>query len=219
MTWTPTNIGLAISAVVVFIIGIVVYVGINIWAKKIRNNFINKSRQETLIKIESLRNDIGTLPFELKDKLKSKTDDLDIEGIINTVYLNKYQDVLVISENDIFPNIAISEKTTAKNYYLINNFDFDKFTKIRDNNPEDVTKPLFLYNNELLDLIVVFKENKNIFDLYKDYFNKLNKDGMLVFNLKKIKNSEINNLINELKTKNIKYEVSYITNKYLFIVK
>ncbi|QKT05581.1 BC85_0335 family putative methyltransferase [Mycoplasma sp. OR1901] len=219
MKWTPTNIGLAISAIVVFVIGILVYIGINIWAKKVRNNFINKSRQETLIKIESMRNDIGTLPFELKEKIKSKTDDLDIEGIINTIYINKYQDILVISENDIFPNIAINEKTQAKNYYLMNDFDFEKFTELRDSNHEDITKPLFLYNNELLDLVAVFKSNININDLYKDYFNKLNKDGMLVINLKKTKKSDLNVLVNELKSKNIKYEVSYITNKYLFIVK
>ncbi|MGZ9756301.1 BC85_0335 family putative methyltransferase [Mycoplasma sp. 4423] len=214
-----TITGLWVSAVVVFVVGIGIYIGLQIYARYIRKKYVQKSQKQTQIQIQTLRNDIGTLPYILKDEFKSKADDLDIEGLINTFYINKYTSLLVISKNDLFPFACMVEKVKLAGYYDLDEFDFIKYNEVRRKLPDQFMQPVLPYNNENIDFVAVFNSDKNLNTLYENHYPNLNAKGMLAINLKKYKNSEILELDKKLKDKNIKHEVSYITNRFLFIVK
>lgn len=210
---------LIISAIVVFILGIGLYISLQIWAKKYRQKFVLKSQQEALMKIQSMRNDVGILPFHLKEEFKSKSDDIDIEGLINTFYINKYNSLLILSSNDLFNFVALCEKVKKTSYYLPNEFDFKTFNKVRMKLPNEFQQEITPYENQVIDFVAVFKSNLEIQEIYNNYFSNLNENGMIAICLKYYKNKDILNLINILKNQNINHEISYFSNKFLIIVK
>ncbi|WP_051789182.1 BC85_0335 family putative methyltransferase [Mycoplasma buteonis] len=209
---------LTISAIVIVLLGLIVYISIIIWAKKTRKKYQTKAMQEALIKIESMRNDVGVLPFHLKKVFKSKTNDYDIEGCINTVYQNHYQKVLCISE-DLYTFAAISLKTENKIYYYLPEFDFHTYSQAQLDSDNKINKAISPFENQALDFVVCWSSKTNIQDLFEKFYPNLNPKGMIAIRMKDYPKKDLNSLINSLKLTNKKFDASYFGTKFLFIVK
>ncbi|QNM93380.1 hypothetical protein H9M94_02005 [Mycoplasma sp. Pen4] len=211
--------GLAISAYVVFALGILIYIGVNIYARKIRNKYLKKSQEESMIQLQQLRNGIGELPFQIKDHLKSKAVDLDVEGIINTIYQNKYKNVLIISENDLFPNVAVASKCPETQfYYQYGSFDVDKYREIQNEFPDETENIILPYSGNQIDFVVVVNTSNNINELYDQVLPKLAENGMFIVDWKQNKTTELKKLLGHLKLTGKTHEVSFLSSKYLFVV-
>ncbi|WP_036458834.1 BC85_0335 family putative methyltransferase [Mycoplasma leonicaptivi] len=216
---TKTQIGLMISAIIIFVLGISIYIGILIYVKKYTKKYIAKSQAEALEQIRSIRNELGLLPFQLQEDFPSKTEGIDIEGVINTIILNNYAKNLIIAKNDEFSFACVNQKINLPLFYDIDEFEFDKYTKIRYKKAKEFPNEIKPYDFGDLDFVGVFSSNKKMFDLFDQFYEKLNDKGMLLISLKNFKRKEINNLLNDLKIKKISYEISYFSTRFLFIVK
>lgn len=209
---------LMVSAIVVFVLGIAIYIGLNIYSRKIRKKYLAKAQAEALVQIESLRSELGVLPFDIKDFLKSKANDLDIEGIINTIYQNHYQNCLIIDEKDMFPIVAIDSKTKSNIYYLNSCLNKDLYDKVKENFGNEAGKGIIEYKDQELDFVAILRTEQDINDLYDKYVHKMQK-GMCIINFDNAKRPEIKRLISLLRMSSIPYEVSFLSSKFLFIVK
>ncbi|TNK98603.1 hypothetical protein C4M98_01100, partial [Mycoplasmopsis pullorum] len=78
---------LTISIFVALIIGFGIYGILFYKAKKMQKDLVRKSEQETYHTLLKIRENIGEIPIQLKNALKSKTDDWDFEFNLNTIYL------------------------------------------------------------------------------------------------------------------------------------
>ncbi|WP_426461440.1 BC85_0335 family putative methyltransferase [Mycoplasma hafezii] len=214
-----TSLALTISAIVIVILALVVYFGIWFWARKTRRKFENEAVREAKIKIESLRTDTGILPQNLKKYYGSKENDYDVEGTINTVYQNDYQDVLVLSSNDLYPFACVSIKTKNPIYYDVKEFDYPKFSQSQIDNPNDFHLPIKGYDNQSLDFIAIFSTKQNLNDIFDGLYSKLNPKGMIAIKMNNFPKKELNLLITHLKYSKIKFDASYFGTKFLFIVK
>ncbi|QCZ36805.1 BC85_0335 family putative methyltransferase [Mycoplasma nasistruthionis] len=214
-----TKLALWISAIVVLILGISTYVVLALISRRIRKKYLEKSQAETMIQIQSMRNDLGTLPFDLKDHFKSKALDLDIEGLINTIYQNSYSKVLVLSTKDQFYISAIANKVKATVYYDALEIDLPKINEAKENFPADFPNQIHLLEQEKLDFIAIEGTNQDLNDLFDKYYSQLNTNGMIAISYANNPKPEIKKLISHLKLIGITYEVSYLSSKYLFIVK
>ncbi|WLP85623.1 BC85_0335 family putative methyltransferase [Mycoplasma seminis] len=212
-----TRLALIISAVVIFILGMGSYIALNIIGKKMRQKMLKKSQEEAMIQIQALRNDIGELPFQMKDYLKSKANDIDVEGIINTVFRNDYKNVMIVSHNDLFPNVAVAQKTKAQNYVYAKETKLEKLEDLKRQFPEEFPKNIQLHVDEPLDLLVIMNAQGDINDIYDDLSKKVH-NGMILVSYDNPR-GEIKRLISYLKLMNLTHEISYISSKYLFIVK
>ncbi|QDF65084.1 hypothetical protein FIV53_02160 [Mycoplasma nasistruthionis] len=166
-----------------------------------------------------MRNDLGTLPFDLKDHFKSKALDLDIEGLINTIYQNSYSKVLILSTKDPFYISAIANKVKATVYYDALEIDLPKINEAKENFPADFPNQIHLLGDQKLDFIAIEGTNQDLNDLFDKYYSQLNSNGMIAISYANNSKSEIKKLISHLKLTGITYEVSYLSSKYLFIVK
>ncbi|WP_416374345.1 BC85_0335 family putative methyltransferase [Mycoplasmopsis cynos] len=75
------------------------------------------------------------------------------------------------------------------------------------------------YNGQNLDFVGVFRSNYSIEEIFEKYYSILNPNGMIMVLLKNYSKRSLNTIIQTLKSKNINYEVSYISSKFLFISK
>ncbi|MHA0273034.1 BC85_0335 family putative methyltransferase [Mycoplasma sp. 48589B] len=211
------KLGLGISAVVIAVLGIAFYIVMQVLAKKMRNKVLKKSQDEAMIQIQALRNDIGELPYELKDYLKSNANDIDIEGIINTIFRNDYKNVVIVNEKDLFPIAAIAGKVNAQTYVYAKEVDYSKLEDLRLKFPDHFPNEIKVYDNEEVDCLIVMNAKGDINDIYDAFIKKLKK-GMVLISFNNPK-SEIKRMISYLKMTDMPYEISYISSKYLFIVK
>ncbi|WP_117275684.1 BC85_0335 family putative methyltransferase [Mycoplasmopsis edwardii] len=208
---------LGISAIVAFVIGFGIYFGIIIWTKRYTKKYVEKAQREAIEQIRSLRNEIGILPFELENYFKNKVNAYDIEGIINTVFLNKYNSKLIIANNEEFSFACVSLKTNGETYYEVDEFDLEKYNKARLEKPELFPNQISMYQGQNIDFLGVFESKQSLDDLFNNYFDKLNENGMLAISLKKYSRKDLSNLLETLKHKKIQHEISYISTRFLFI--
>ncbi|MFV8401143.1 BC85_0335 family putative methyltransferase [Mycoplasma sp. 005V] len=214
---SEARMALAISAVILAVLGLAVYITMQVLARKMRNKMLKKTQEEAMIQIQALRNNIGELPYELKDYLKSSSNDLDIEGIINTIYRNEYKNIVIINQKDLFPVAAIAGKVKANTYVYDKEVQYDNLEDLRLKFPDHFPNPINLYNGEEIDCLVIMNAKGDINDIF-DKFNKKLHKGMILVSFANPK-SEVKRMISYLKMTDMPYEVSYISSKYLFIVK
>ncbi|MFV8413977.1 BC85_0335 family putative methyltransferase [Mycoplasma sp. Sp48II] len=211
------RVALGVSALVLVIIGFAIYIVMQVLAKKMRNKMLKKTQEEAMIQIQALRNDLGELPYELKDYLKSKANDIDIEGIINTIYRNEYKNVLVVNNQDLFPIVAIAQKIKGQTYVYSKEIQYDKLEDLRLKFPDHFPNEIKLYDDSEIDCLILMNAKGDINDIFDKLSKKLHK-GMILVSFANPK-SEMKRMISYLKMTDMPYEVSYISSKYLFIVK
>ncbi|WP_223213752.1 BC85_0335 family putative methyltransferase [Mycoplasmopsis bovirhinis] len=208
---------LIISAVIAIAVGFSVYIGILIWTKKYTKKYVQKLQRESFEQIKSLRNDIGILPFELENYFKNNINPYDIEGMINTVFINKYYDKLILANNHEFAFSCLAIKTQGKTYYDVQNLDLPKLNQAVLKHPDLYQDNINLYNEQNLDFIGVFDSTYNLETIFNKFYHKLNESGMICIRLQNISRKELNNFSLFLKNKKINFEISYFSTRFLFI--
>ncbi|TNK81816.1 hypothetical protein C4M97_00100 [Mycoplasmopsis pullorum] len=211
---------LTISIFVALIIGFGIYGILFYKAKKMQKDLVRKSEQETYHTLLKIRENIGEIPIQLKNALKSKTDDWDFEFNLNTIYLNNYQSILCISNDDLYVFAGLQEMSKRPFFYYESEFDFDKWNDlVTQDNPKLVSIKPLSYGNQKLDLVLVYGTKMDNLEVYKNFFNQLNHNGMLVINQKFQKRSELNQFLKYLNNEKVNYEIVWHKNKFLYISK
>lgn len=209
---------LIISAIVVFILGISIGMFLIFKAKSMQKKLIKEydsKIQEDIIKI---REKYGELPAHLSELFPCKIDKLDVEFMIQTICRNNYEKTLIISD-ELYSFATAQEVTKKSLYYIPEFFDGSKWNEVINSNDKDIInfKPI-KYNEENLDLIIVFKDI-DPYSIYKKMYSKLNKNGMIIIKFSKTNKQEFTLLENELYNNGIPHEFSFVKTKYLFIRK
>ncbi|QGZ97771.1 hypothetical protein GE118_03070 [Mycoplasma sp. NEAQ87857] len=216
---STTRTWLIVSAIVVFVIAISFYIGVVIWSKKLRKKMNLQAQKEAMIQIENIRNDVGVLPLEIQDYLKAKDNLYDIEGAINTVYRNNYQNVLVLAKDHLFSFASISSKTKNPIFYDINDLDYQTFSKIQLEFASEFSNVVKAYQDQELDLVIAYSCNMLPSEIYDKYFPKLINNGMMIIKYDKKHKKDFNALAMNLQAANLDYEFNYFGTKFLFIAK
>ncbi|MEE3928162.1 hypothetical protein V2E24_01040 [Mycoplasmopsis ciconiae] len=213
------KLALGISAIVVFCLGFLVYFGILIKVRLIRKKYIHQDEQKLLMQLQQIRDDLGTLPYTLKEAFGSKAQDWDIEFLINTIYLNNYQNVLLVSKYDNFVFAAISEKTKKSLFYLPDYFNGLNWNETVEKFPTQFHHQPKIYSQQDLDCAIFYDGFNSNLEIFNNYYQKLNDNGLLIINQKNIPSKELKLFIATLKEKQIKWEIVFYKQKYLYIKK
>lgn len=224
---TPLGIGLLVSAIIVFLIGISVVIITFLKAKKIRKEIEQKTKEATEQAILRIKgSELGETPSFINEAFKSCLDELDILHLINTIYLNNAKEVLLIGnnlENEYLTfknmtqaNIALDESEKVINKSKWN----DAVLKFPDKIKE---APLFFNFKKdeprNFDLIYVLNSNQSNINIFDNYFKLLNEDGMILVLQNEETKRDLRIIKKDLKFKNIPYEVSKNKGLFLYIVK
>lgn len=208
------------SMIAVIVIAAISIILIKLKIKKLQAKYLNQDREQTYLMLQNLRNDIGQLPFDLKDYLKNDYKPYDIEAVINTIYTNNFQSTLIIDNQDSFLSSVVSNKTKRKIYYL-NEYDFsEQLKETISKYPQDLENTnLISYSQNMLDFVVIFKNNKTLMELFDTYFDFMISKSMMMILTDNYSKKELVKFVKHIKTLGLTYEISYVESKFLYIVK
>ncbi|EFF41232.1 BC85_0335 family putative methyltransferase [Mycoplasmopsis alligatoris] len=210
---------LIVSAIVFVIFSWTLVIAFRIKAQKMRKKILQEESRKTFEELSSLRSDMGTLPYKIKDYLKSKVDDYDLESFINTFYKNNYKTSLIDYEQDIFALTAFQEKTKSFAYFNSETFNIIQWNDLVEKFKDSINYTPRVYNNEKVDLIIVKSKNISNHEIFKKYYSNLNLNGMLIIDQKNQSSHDKKIITNHLKDQNIVFEFSHVKSQFLYIVK
>ncbi|WP_029906004.1 BC85_0335 family putative methyltransferase [Mycoplasmopsis opalescens] len=212
---------LIVSIPIVASIGIITFIITTIKAKKIQNDYRHKDIiKAKAIAMEKRGDNYGVLPYYLKEFFNSKIDDLDIENLINTTYLNNSQNVLVIGEKVNFEVATLIQYSDSKIFTTPKSLDILSWNAAVLKFREDFKSPLnFDEETNTYDLIIALNTNDSIENVYQKNFDRLNKNSMLIISLRPEQIKEARSFAKGLKLAEIRYEISAIKQHFLYIVK
>lgn len=219
------KIALWISVGVVGFLGISAFIISLVKVKKIKDKYLNDKDALAKKQLIELRGDNwGKLPYELKEFYNSKTNDIDVDSWINTVFLNDYKTLLIASKNLDYELVCLNLLSPAKITINKNIFDESKYTQACEINTELSNKKIsVLSQNEIkdskFDLIYATNIIENNTDIFANCFNLLNNNGMLVIRQDDTNKAKLRELISDLKFAQVTYEVSSVASKFIYIVK
>ncbi|VEU60780.1 Uncharacterised protein [Mycoplasmopsis bovigenitalium] len=219
------KIALWVSVGVVGFLGISAFIISLVKVKKIKDKYINDKDALAKKQLIELRGENwGKLPYELKEFYNSKTNDNDIDSWINTVFLNDYKTLLIASKNLDYELVCLNLLSPSKITINKNNFDENKYAQACKINTELSNKKIsVLSQNEIkdskFDLIYATNIIENNTDIFANYFNLLNNNGMLVIRQDDTNKAKLRDLISDLKFAQVTYEVSSVASKFIYIVK
>ncbi|WP_406614544.1 BC85_0335 family putative methyltransferase [Mycoplasma corogypsi] len=213
------QIGLVASAIVFMILAFGFYIGVHIWARYYRRKTKGQLDRETLIKMDSLKNQTGELPMNLYKYFCSQANLFDIEGIINTVFNNGYKGVLVINNSDLFPLSAIAQKIKSNVFYKMVDFDYDLFQNAKEKFPEEFKDNIFEYSNQKVDLVYIAHAGSSILDEFNLSFEHLSENGMIIVSYQDTLNADMKSFVQYLIDKSIRHEIDFFGTKLIFITK
>ncbi|WP_416738097.1 BC85_0335 family putative methyltransferase [Mycoplasmopsis meleagridis] len=219
---SSVKIGLIISIFVVVSIGALVYLIMFLKSKKIRKQILDEQTKKAHETILELRGEnLAKAPLELKKFFKNKIDDFDLEDLINTTYLNKAENTLIIGQNIEYEIATLLFLGWGNFDILKDKFNVEKWNEAVLNYPDFFPKkPNFIRQiDKNYNLIFAINSADSNFNIYKKYFLKLEPNGMLVIIQNGQNKSDIKALTRELKINSITYEISHVKNKFLYIVK
>lgn len=134
--WLSISIGIA------FFIALLSIIITWIIIRRTRNRYFAKAQQEAWNQINKLREDVGQLDFSLIELFKTKANAFDIEGILNTIYQNNFENSLIISYKDHFPFYSINNKNKKNTLYLETEFDSYSWDYIKEKVPNKFEKDI-----------------------------------------------------------------------------
>ncbi|WP_027120651.1 BC85_0335 family putative methyltransferase [Mycoplasmopsis lipofaciens] len=223
MNWIRTS--LIISMVVVILIAMIVYLILFLKTKKLRKIINDEQQRQAHEAILAIRGEeLGKMPFELKKYLKNKSDDHDLENLINTIYLNKAQNVLLLGKNINYELVVLLTQTNANIYVYKNSLNIKTWNSAVLEFPNLFTKtPIFIDNtsiaNQTFDLIYDWDSDLTCLELLSQNQTYLKEKGMFVALVNSIKKQDIKTTSKILKNQQVIYEISYVKNQFLYVVK
>ncbi|UUD36462.1 hypothetical protein NPA08_01345 [Mycoplasmopsis citelli] len=178
---TKTQIGLFISMGVVALIALILVLFLRWKIKKIKQQYLNQDREQTYLMLQRLRNDLGELPFNLKDHLKNDYKPYDIEAVINTIFTNDFNSILIIDNKDVFLQAVVSAKTKRKMYFLKEYNFYPQYLELLKKYPDELQESnLFEYNGQSLNFVAVFNNNYSLEEVFEKYFKVLENQSMMM---------------------------------------
>ncbi|VEU74940.1 Uncharacterised protein [Mycoplasmopsis citelli] len=217
---TKTQIGLFISMGVVALIALILVLFLRWKIKKIKQQYLNQDREQTYLMLQRLRNDLGELPFNLKDHLKNDYKPYDIEAVINTIFTNDFNSILIIDNKDVFLQAVVSAKTKRKMYFLKEYNFYPQYLELLEKYPDELQESnLFEYNGQSLNFVAVFNNNYSLEEVFEKYFKVLENQSMMMILTTNYRKKELVNFVKLIKKTNLLYEISYVESKFLYIVK
>ncbi|QBF34757.1 hypothetical protein EG856_02405 [Mycoplasmopsis phocirhinis] len=213
------------SIFVVAFIGVGAHFWSRIKVRKIKQKYQSEEDKKNQQKLQQLRGeDLGTLPYDLKKFFASKSDDYDVENLINTVFLNNSQEVLFVSAYLEFELATILIKTNANVSIIKQNLDINLWNNAVLNFPQYFSKKINIktyneFKQHKFNLIFASNLSQSNLDLFEQFYSMLQDNAMLIIRQDKQKNSDLKNLVSTLKLSGITYEVSSIKSQFIYIVK
>ncbi|WP_029512548.1 BC85_0335 family putative methyltransferase [Mycoplasmopsis iners] len=217
---------LLVSIFVVMAIGAIVYLTMFVKAKKIKRKLVDEEIRQANEAIDRLRGeDLEPIPMELKNILKPNIDDLDLDNIVNTSYINQAENNLFIGQNVEYEYAIMQYLGYGKNYIFKSDFNGKLWNQAVLTYPNCFKKPVEFINEEEIkqgkkfNLIVAINSQISNYEIFENYYNNLATKGMLIVVQNKITKGDLRLLAKHLKNEKIIYEISQIKNKFLYIVK
>lgn len=212
------KLGLIISAIVVFVVGLSIGMFLILKAKKMQKKLISDYDSKMQDEIVKIREKYGELPASFSELFPCKIDTLDIEFMIQTICRNNYEKNLIVSD-ELYSFATAQEVAKKSLYYIPEFFDAEKWNEVANKTENKIInyKPIE-YNEENLDSVIVFNDI-DPFSIYKKMYLKLNKNGMIIIKYSKTNKQGFALLKSELENNKIPHEYSFVKTKYLFIKK
>lgn len=146
----------------------------------------------------------------------------DLEWIASTIKINNYKNIWLFGNNIETPLLLIQEAIKQNIHIDKNDISIKNWNEKVKQYPNLFSMTVNFLDNQTsnLDLIIFLQKNIKLKDIFNEYHKKLRSEGMIMVLLNRYSSDEIKILTNELKLKNIKFEISYAKkSKFLYIVK
>ncbi|VEU78089.1 BC85_0335 family putative methyltransferase [Mycoplasmopsis columbinasalis] len=214
--------GLLASAIVIVVLAIIICTILFLKVKRIKSDLLAKEKQEAKrIILETRGEEFGFLPDELRPYLVPKIKDEDLEHIVNTTYVNYAESALLIGSNVEFEYASLNHCGYGETAWLPEKIDKENWNRAVLDFPEFFKKPPKILKEEVgeYNLIIVANATQANLYYYKNYYQNLRPNGMLIIIQNSTSLKTLKELTALLKTENIRYEVSPVKSKFLYIVK
>ncbi|AKB11116.1 BC85_0335 family putative methyltransferase [Mycoplasmopsis synoviae] len=211
--WLSISIGIA------FFIALLSIIITWIIIRRTRNRYFAKTQQEAWNQINKLREDVGQLDFSLIELFKTKANAFDIEGILNTIYQNNFENSLIISYKDHFPFYSINNKNKKNTLYLETEFDSYSWDYIKEKVPNKFEKDIKKYDEKSpLNMLAIFSSKNNPIEIFNKLKDKFTNDSLVIIKHSILTKREVKELIAYAKDHKFLYEISPFGTKYFFMV-
>ncbi|MBN0970935.1 BC85_0335 family putative methyltransferase [Mycoplasma phocoeninasale] len=175
--------GLAISMIVVLIIAIAILIATLVIKKRLVKKITNPDEQAELAKLKIKNPNYGIVLNGIKKYYENAiANDFFVAFLINTIYLNKYQNILINDKNDY---LAISSAALASSNVLYDNSGNKNLIKYQEIVKEfpDLSELKLSYelpNEKKYDLIFSADKSLKIEDHLEKYLQFLADKGMMI---------------------------------------
>ncbi|AZG68883.1 BC85_0335 family putative methyltransferase [Mycoplasma struthionis] len=209
---------LGITIGIALLIAIIVFVATVLYKKKIQNSEIvnNQHEKELIAKLKTENENYGVILNGIKKYYEFCLDDLTVTFLANSIYLNNFENVNVVSRNDYLA-ISLSNLTKAKIYQEKNYLEIQKISEIKNDFPDINTSELFYSDNNIEYDAVFDLRSSHLETQINDGVKKLKKQGLIIIYLNSIKEYKQNlSLINSLV--DFKHEIFKIKHQKLLLL-
>ncbi|TPR54368.1 BC85_0335 family putative methyltransferase [Metamycoplasma neophronis] len=209
------RIGLIASVVVIMAIAIGIVIASFLLRRKYMNQMLTPEEKVQLEKLKIENPNYGIVLSGIQDLYKHQViADYLMTYIINTIYLNKYQNIMVI-DNDDYAAISIAS-LSYRNVYALEADDYEKhYDKITQDNPTlDLSKLQYINNfsqDIKFDLMLWINHQIDVKSYLSLYLDKLNDNGMIILEYTNKKELELYKPI--FASYNLRYEPSHFKHK------
>lgn len=199
--WLLVSVGIVIGIAVISMIIIQIIV----------SNLKNKNK--ATLKTMPIRPNQGEIKADVKNALNIKLKDSDVEYLINNVFVNQYENILVVGKDLEYISYIINNQLLWANTFN---------TNLNDTNIQTLKSLDCLYDFkedkiDFYEAILLINDDNSLNKIH-DYYQKLVKNGMIIANISFLNSYSRKLLIQEFKTKNYTYEISPNKN-FILIVK
>ncbi|TPE57528.1 hypothetical protein FJO69_01170 [[Mycoplasma] falconis] len=211
-----TRKGLWISLAVVLTFAIIMLIVTFVLKNKYSKKIVSKDEQIELSKLREKNPNYGVVLDGIKKYYKKTVNDHMIAYLVNTIYLNNYESILVSDNNDY---VGISLANLANRKTII-----DSQTLFRNNKEEilkefpdlDFKNVFYQPANQTSDLIVSLNEDLSIKNQIDKFLPLLSDNGILIISFDHIKSFKQDK--NYLFEKNVRYETAKFGFKNIILI-
>ncbi|MBN4089203.1 hypothetical protein OF364_02915 [Mycoplasma enhydrae] len=213
-----TRLGLVISIVVVLLIAIIVLI-LSLWyRKKVAKKYLSPSEETEIAKLKANNPNYGIVLNGIKPLYKDFANDFLVCFLINTIYINKYQNIF-IQDNDDYIALSIANLSNDTNVLYKGDINQEIRANIANNYPEISLDKLQvttkLKNN--VDFMLFFDDgNSNLESNLNQNLQYLNDKGMIIFSISNYKQAK--NHYPLFKELNLRYETLKFKNKSVILL-
>ncbi|BAP39548.1 BC85_0335 family putative methyltransferase [Metamycoplasma canadense] len=210
------RLGLIISLVIVFIIGLTAFIITFLYKKKIVKKYVSPREEDEKNKLKKINPNYGVVLDGIKKFYDSELNDFFICFVINTIYLNNYENIYCEDKNNY---LALSISNLANKQVFLNNKKNVKLNNEIKNEFENIKFDLISYTSEInkkSDLIILLNNNLEFKKAIESKLSFLSENGMIIIeNDKQLKFKNIKDIALFF---NLRYETLKFKNKSVILL-